>query len=60
VLLFPSAGFVAVESTPLRRVVTGALFGLMTVWMVYPTVHRATKEAVNTQEHTRCVPFQPE
>jgi uncharacterized membrane protein len=60
VFLFPKAGFVAVESTPLRRVVTGALFGLMTVWMVYPTVHRATKEAVNTQEHTRCVPFQPE
>jgi len=56
VLLFPSAGFVAVESTPLRRVVTGALFGLMTVWMVYPTVHRAIREAVNTQEDTQRVP----
>ncbi|MBC7227037.1 MAG: DUF2085 domain-containing protein [Thermoflexales bacterium] len=45
VLLFPTAGFVAVESTPLRRVITGALFGLATVWMVYPYVHRATREA---------------
>lgn len=45
VFLFPTAGFVAIESTPLRRVVTGALFGLATVWMVYPYVHRATWEA---------------
>ncbi|MGB9871638.1 MAG: DUF2085 domain-containing protein [Anaerolineae bacterium] len=44
VLLFPTAGFVAIESTPLRRVVTGALFGLMTVWLVYPYVHQATRE----------------
>lgn len=42
---FPTAGFVTVESTPLRRVITGALFGLMTVWLVYPNIHRATREA---------------
>lgn len=44
-VLFPTAGFVAVESTPLRRVLTGALFGLATVWMVYPYVHRAIRES---------------
>lgn len=43
VLLFPTAGFVAIESTPLRRVVTGALFGLMTVWFLYPYLHRAAR-----------------
>lgn len=44
-VIFLDAGFVAIESTPLRRVVTGALFGLMTVWMVYPYLHRAARGA---------------
>jgi uncharacterized membrane protein len=44
VSLFPTAGFVPVESTPLRRVVTGALFGWATVWILYPNIHRATRE----------------
>ncbi len=52
VSLFPTAGFVAVESTPLRRVLTGALFGLATVWMVYPYIHRAIGEASETATET--------
>ncbi|MFN3763320.1 MAG: DUF2085 domain-containing protein [Anaerolineae bacterium] len=44
VALFPTAGFVPIESVPWRRFVTGALFGLATVWMVYPYVHRAIGE----------------
>ncbi len=56
VLLFPTAGFVAIESTPWRRVVTGALFGLMTVWLVYPYVHQATREAANTREPVQNMP----
>jgi uncharacterized membrane protein len=43
-ILFPLAGVVPIESTPLRRVVTGALFGWMTVWIVYPYLHRAWRE----------------
>ncbi|MCS7179068.1 MAG: DUF2085 domain-containing protein [Anaerolineae bacterium] len=46
--LFPEAGWVVIESTPLRRVVTGALFGLATVWFLYPRVHRATQAS---EEH---------
>ncbi len=42
--LFPTSGIPLIESTPLRRVVTGALFGWMTVWIVYPYLHRAWKE----------------
>lgn len=52
-LLFPTAGFVAVESTPLRRVLTGALFGLATVWMVYPYVHRAIGETAHQNISTK-------
>lgn len=53
VALFPQAGFVTLESTPLRRVITGALFGWMTVWIVYPYLHRAWQEA---QDQSRSTP----
>lgn len=33
-----------VESTPLRRTVTGALFGLATVWFVYPRLEEVASD----------------
>ncbi len=44
-ILFPAWGVVPVESTPLRRVITGALFGWMTVWIIYPYLQRAWQKA---------------
>lgn len=35
---------VAYESTPLKRLITGALFGLATVWLAYPYVQEAMDE----------------
>jgi uncharacterized membrane protein len=40
------------ESTPLLRFVTGAWFGLMTVWLLYPRLHNAmadTKQMLATK-----------
>jgi len=36
--------FIVRESTPLLRVITGGLFGLMTAWYVYPTIHETMFE----------------
>lgn len=55
--LFPSAGFVAIESTPLRRVITGALFGWMTVWVMYPRFHQAVQ---GTGETSTTIQAQPD
>ncbi|MCS7281879.1 MAG: DUF2085 domain-containing protein [Anaerolineae bacterium] len=44
-LLFPAWGIPVLESTPLRRVITGALMGSLTVWAVYPRIHQALQES---------------
>jgi uncharacterized membrane protein len=49
-LLFPSASIQPLESTPLRRVVTGALFGLATVWLAYPYIQESASEVLETME----------
>jgi peptidoglycan/LPS O-acetylase OafA/YrhL len=36
--------FPARESTPLLRVVTGALFGITTAWFLYPYVEESMRE----------------
>jgi len=36
------------ESNPARRVITGALFGLATVWLAYPYVQEAFDEIIGT------------
>jgi len=38
----------SLESTPLRRVITGALFGLATVWLAYPNLQEASLEIKET------------
>lgn len=45
-LLFPAWGIPVLESTPLRRVVTGALLGTLTVWAVYPRIQRGLEESL--------------
>lgn len=49
-LLFPSLPISPMESTPLRRVITGGLFGLTTVWLAYPSVQQAVAEVLATLE----------
>lgn len=38
------------ESNPVRRTITGALFGLATVWLAYPNVESAFSEVAETLE----------
>lgn len=45
-LLFPSLGIPVLESTPLRRVLTGVLLGVLTVWAVYPRVQREVEDSL--------------
>jgi uncharacterized membrane protein len=40
-LVFPSISLQPYETTPLMRVVTGALFGWATVWLAYPYVQES-------------------
>lgn len=47
---FPQLGFPALESTPVRRVITGFLFGLATVWMAYPYVEAAFDDILRVLE----------
>ncbi len=47
---FPSLQLPSFESTPLRRVITGALFGLATVWLAYPYIQATFQEIVETLE----------
>ncbi|HEC33930.1 MAG TPA: DUF2085 domain-containing protein [Chloroflexi bacterium] len=49
-LLAPSLAIPPLESTPLRRTVTGGLFGLATVWLAYPNVQEATLDVLATLE----------
>ncbi len=44
----PTWGAMVFESTPLRRVISGLLFGLMTVWLAYPNVEEAVSEIRTT------------
>jgi uncharacterized membrane protein len=46
-LLIPSLHIGPLESSPLRRVVTGALFGLATVWLAYPYVEEAFSDILD-------------
>lgn len=46
----PSLQWPSFESTPLRRVITGALFGLATVWLAYPYLEATFREMVETLE----------
>ena len=41
---FPSLLVAAHETTPLLRTITGALFGLATIWLAYPHVQEAMDE----------------
>jgi|YNPBryBLVA2012_1023415.scaffolds.fasta_scaffold07888_1 uncharacterized membrane protein len=47
---FPRLGFPTLESTPVRRVITGCLFGLATVWMAYPYVEAAFDDILKVLE----------
>lgn len=49
-LLVPSLNFPTLESTPLRRLITGSLFGLSTVWLAYPYVEASFREIVEDLE----------
>lgn len=49
-LVLPSLAIPRLESTPLRRVITGALFGLATVWLAYPHLQEACSELQTTLE----------
>jgi len=40
----------SVESTPVRRVITGALFGLATVWFAYPYLEESAVDVLHTLE----------
>lgn len=42
--LVPSLGITPHETTPVMRVITGALFGLCTVWLAYPYVEDTMAE----------------
>ena len=42
--------FPALESNPARRVLTGALFGLATVWLAYPYIEESAVEVLETLE----------
>ena len=41
---FPNFAIISYESTPLMRTITGALFGLATVWLAYPLVQETMDE----------------
>ncbi|MFQ6100679.1 MAG: DUF2085 domain-containing protein [Anaerolineae bacterium] len=43
-LFFPNFPTSPYESTPLMRTITGALFGLVTVWLAYPLVQETMDE----------------
>jgi uncharacterized membrane protein len=43
-LLWPDGPIVPHETTPMLRVITGALFGLATVWLAYPLVQETMDE----------------
>lgn len=43
-LFWPGAPITPHETTPTMRVITGALFGLATVWLSYPIVQETMKE----------------
>jgi uncharacterized membrane protein len=43
-ILFPAVSISIYESSPLMRAITGALFGLATVWLAYPYVQEAMDE----------------
>ncbi|RME39952.1 MAG: DUF2085 domain-containing protein, partial [Thermoflexia bacterium] len=45
-LLFPAWGIPVLESTPLRRVITGMLLGFLTVWAIYPRVQQTVQESL--------------
>ena len=47
-ILYPTLSIPSFESTPLRRTVTGGLFGLATVWLAYPSIEEATSEVLET------------
>jgi uncharacterized membrane protein len=49
-LLVPSLDLPPLESTPLRRTITGALFGLSIVWLAYPYVEESFQEIVEGLE----------
>jgi uncharacterized membrane protein len=42
--------FPGLESNPVRRVITGALFGLATVWFAYPYIEESAVEVLETLE----------
>lgn len=47
-ILLPSLTITPIESTPLRRVITGSLFGLATVWLAYPHLQEAALDMRKT------------
>jgi uncharacterized membrane protein len=47
-LIWPDGPIMPFETTPARRVITGSLFGLATVWLAYPAVQETMEEALET------------
>lgn len=48
--LFPSLSIPPLESTPWRRVVSGVMFGVATVWLAYPLLQSAASDVIDTLE----------
>jgi uncharacterized membrane protein len=46
--IWPGSPITPFETTPARRVITGSLFGLATVWLAYPAVQETMEEARET------------
>lgn len=44
--VLPDLAVTPLESSPLRRVITGTLFGVATVWLVYPRLQEVAAEIV--------------
>ena len=47
-LIWPGGPITPFETTPARRVITGSLFGLATVWLAYPAVQETMEDAQET------------
>jgi uncharacterized membrane protein len=50
-LVFPGISLEPYETTPLMRVITGALFGLATIWLAYPYLQESMEDVRASLEH---------
>jgi uncharacterized membrane protein len=50
-VIFPGTSLEPYETTPLMRLITGALFGWATVWLAYPYVQESMEDVRASLEH---------